>query len=356
VNCLMNIEKNRIPNDIIKRYLTLYPFIGRNQEYIKSVENDYETLQMQTVQHDAYFFALLFDLSVTDARFKSILIKDAKPKTKDEILLKNIKHAFVRMHRDAKDFTLIDREIQDLLKFLYQDIEPSSNLHFAKASKDAPKPSLLASGTKTKREALEKLVSTYNKVKRNTDYEPGFIALNFYVDFLQLKPFKSHNDVIGLLILYVLFLDAEYATYHLTSFFEKLFKRRDKFQKLLNETAHNWSEGMSDTHALHRFFLDVTIESYKELAEMLRNYTFDQQHNKSDYIENTINKLEEVFTKEDIRHAHPTVSESTINRTLARLRDEKKIRPLGRGRSAKWMKLYQSPRKKTLQEQMNLKL
>ncbi len=356
MNCLSNLNKNRMPNDIIRRYLTLYRFIGRNREYIKSVENDYETLLEQTIQHDAYFMAQLTDLSISDARYKAILLKEGKPKNKDEILLKNFKHALKRMHADTGDFTLIDREIQDLLKFLYGAIDSPANLHFAKSSKDVPKPSLLASGVKTKRDALEALVNAHNKALRTSDYEPGFIALNFYVDFMQLKPFAAHNDVIALLTFYVLLLNADYQAFHLTSFFEKIFKRRETFSSLLSEASHNWAEGLSDTHDFHRFILDVTIESYKELSEMLRNYTFDQQLNKGDYIENTINKLDEVFTKEAIRRAHPTISESTINRTLKRLREEKKIRPLGRGRSAKWMKLYAQPRKKTLQEQMNLKL
>ena len=60
---------------------------------------------------------------------------------------------------------------------------------------------------------------------------------------------------------------------------------------------------------------------------------------KSTNIENTINKLPNIFTKDQIREIHPYVSESTINRALQKLRDENKIKPLGKGRSAKWRKI-----------------
>ena len=48
--------------------------------------------------------------------------------------------------------------------------------------------------------------------------------------------------------------------------------------------------------------------------------------------------MQSIFTKEDIRKEYPYVSESTINRALSTLRDQGYIKPLGKGRSAKWTK------------------
>ncbi len=357
MNCLKNIEYNKIANDIIKRYLDLYTFIGRNREFMKAFEEDFTTLTRQTIQQDAYFMGQLLDLNITETRYRQLITKDVKAKTNDEQRLKNIKEAFLRIHDDTDSFELIDREIHDLLKFLHKDAASDHELAFAKEnSRPEKKINLLSSGHKTKREALSMLVERYHYAKRHHDYEDGFINLCFYIDLTQLKPFKKHNDTIALIMLYVLLLSDGYLCFHLSSFFEKLMKRKDVFMKLKNEAVANWTEGLADVHDLHRFILDVAIEAYKEVHEMLRNYTFDKELNKGDYIENTINRLNEVFSKEDIRNAHPTISESTINRTLARLRDEKKIRPLGKGRSAKWMKLYESPKKRSLQEQLNLKI
>ena len=48
--------------------------------------------------------------------------------------------------------------------------------------------------------------------------------------------------------------------------------------------------------------------------------------------------MKTTFTKEDIRLQNPYVSESTINRALISLRDSGYIEPLGKGRSAKWIR------------------
>ena len=65
-------------------------------------------------------------------------------------------------------------------------------------------------------------------------------------------------------------------------------------------------------------------------------------------------KLGETFTKDEIRNKSPYISESTINRTLKRLRDENKIRPNGVGRSATWIKLVHTDRFEVNARQMDL--
>ena len=358
MQCLTNIEHNKIPNHVIKRYLTLYPYIGRNDDMLATIEKDAEALIMHTVKEDSFYFVKLFNIELSDARFRAILTKDIQPKTKDERFLSHVKQAFIKIHEDAESFELITNEIRDLIKFLYKDIEPDQALHFSKMENVRKKKSidLLTSSFKSKQEALDALVERYNEVIKKLDFEVSFVITNFYIDFINLKPFVKHNEEIGLMMAYVLLLTSHYESYHLSSFFEKIYKQRTLFIKYQKDASHNWAEGLANVMHLHTFLLDIALESYKETSEMLRNYRFDHAHNKSDYIENTINKLEEVFTKEQIRQEHPTVSDSTINRTLKRLRDENKIRPLGKGRSAKWMKLYKTPKKQSFAEQLNLKL
>lgn len=109
---------------------------------------------------------------------------------------------------------------------------------------------------------------------------------------------------------------------------------------------------------LQRFILRHYLKLYSDLGDYARDYEYESslEISKSDYIENTIDKLPEVFSKEDIRMKHPLISDSTINRTLKRLQEENKIRPLGKGRSAKWIKLYKKEQKKVSQTQLNFEL
>jgi hypothetical protein len=135
-----------------------------------------------------------------------------------------------------------------------------------------------------------------------------------------------------------------------------LYEHKTAFDKMVLQSSFNYEEGLAQVLPLHRFLLKGAIESYQKLRYLVRDYEFDKHLNKTNNIENTILKFEEIFSKEDVRIAHPFVSDSTINRTLRRLRDEGAIRPVGKGRGAKWMRLTK-PKKKQFQfEQLDLKL
>ncbi|TVP96260.1 MAG: hypothetical protein EA374_02035, partial [Acholeplasmatales bacterium] len=152
------IEQAKIPNDIIKIYLNLYPFIGRNHEMLGVVARDFDVLLEETIKTDSYYFAKLCGLELSDTRARQILMRDVQPKNKEERLLKNIKKAFTKIHHETDTFSLNLMELYDLLKFLYQDVERAQLLAFAKLEKRKDdRKSLLQSSASTKREALGQL-------------------------------------------------------------------------------------------------------------------------------------------------------------------------------------------------------
>ena len=355
IYCLSRLESYNIPNDVISHYLSVYRYIGRNDEFLSTLDLDYETFVAQTIREDCFFIADLLGLKIKEERLKSIILKGIKPQTHDEKVLTQIKSAMVVMHQDIESFELIANEIVSLLHYIYGEIAPPSDLTFDRLKKsDDNVKSLLDSKTVSKRSELEKLVFKYQEGIDKYGFEKGFVATAFYLDFVSLHPFIKYNETLSYLMLYLLMLNSDYRCFHVVSFFEKLASQRLYFKEILEESLKNHKEGTASPIPLHRFLLTLTDAAYKEMHSVIKNYTFDHQFNKSDYLENSVSRLPEVFTKEELRLLHPTVSDSTINRTLHRLKEEGKISPLGKGRSAKWMKHHTKPQKPNL-EQMKLK-
>ena len=356
MKCLNNIYRTQIPNDIITNYIKLYKSIGNNHYNHKTLESDNQVMVRQTVAADVHFFAQIFGLKVSDGRIKSLIYKGVLPKNKDEKLVINLNIAFTKIHKETSTFELLTNEIFDMLKFIYKDVVADSKLQFLKMEKDSKRVSLLSSKYTSKREALEDLITTYDKIKSENQYELSFLISNFYIDFIKSDIFVDKNEEIGLILLYVMLLTNGYEVFEYISFFETIYQNFDEFKKVVMASSFNWEEGFASTLQLHRFLLNVALISYDHINSLIRDYEFDRNLNKSNNVENTINKLDDVFSKDDIRNVHPYISDSTINRTLKRLRDEDKIRPLGKGRSAKWIKLFTSPKKKINYEQLDLKI
>jgi hypothetical protein len=356
MKCLANIERTQLPNDIIMQYINVYQSIGSNTKNHEVLSNDYEAIILQTIKNDTYYFVRLFDIDVTNVRFKSLIFKDVKPRTKSETLVKNIRNAFVKIYQDISSFELLTTEIQNLLQFIYQDFIPKKHLQFRKLNDVQPSTSLLRQKSTSTRDILEKTVTLFNEQIDNNRYESNYLIVNFYIDFLNIRPFHEKNEEIGLLLLHILLLTQGYEVYEYISFMKWLYEHKTAFDKMVLQSSFNYEEGLAQVLPLHRFLLKGAIESYQKLRYLVRDYEFDKHLNKTNNIENTILKFEEIFSKEDVRIAHPFVSDSTINRTLRRLRDEGAIRPVGKGRGAKWMRLTK-PKKKQFQfEQLDLKL
>ncbi len=356
MNCLTNINRTQIPHDVIMSYISLYKSIGINHYNHETLKSDYQVMVRQTINSDTYFFAKIFDLNISDSRLKSLVYKDIMAKNKDEHLIINIKTAFTKIHKQTSTFELLTNEVFDLYKFLYKDILHDTKLQFHKVEKKNAKSNLLSSNIVSKREDLEKLINLYTEKLNEKEYESSFIIENFYIDFINISPFLDKNREIGLILLYILLLTNSFEVYEYISFMELLSVHKEEFENEIKNASFNWNEGFSQILSLHRLLTKISTIAYDQINELIRDYEFDSQLNKSNNIENTINKLDEIFSKDDIRVLHPYISDSTINRTLKRMRDDERIRPLGKGRSAKWMKLYTTENIKINFQQIGLKL
>ncbi|MDX9691827.1 MAG: hypothetical protein RBT45_05165, partial [Acholeplasmataceae bacterium] len=137
------------------------------------------------------------------------------------------------------------------------------------------------------------------------------------------------------------------------SFFKYFLNDKEGWNSGVINANYYWSTGYAQTDLLSRMLINLLLKAYDDVDKMAHEYAFEKELNKSDNIENSILKIEEIFTKEDIRKRHPNVSDATIDRTLKRLKDEDKIRPLGKGRSSKWQRIVSGNKKLSI-EQLSL--
>lgn len=349
-----NLYRTQIPNDVVMDYLLLYKSIGNNSHNHEVLETDYDVMVRQTVRNDTYFFAKLCNIKISDSRFKSVIYKGVKTKNKDELIVQNIYNAFTKIHDETSSFELLVSEVQDLLKFIFGDILTPQKLQYRKFKSKQTNATLLTSKAGSTREMLEQMIHLFNRALEHHEYEVSYVIMNFYIDFIHIKPFEDKNEEVALILMYLLLLANGYEVFEYISFFEEIYNNKEEFETTVVQSSFNWEMGYAQILPLHKMIVKVAIRSYDTLNYLVRDYQFDTKLNKSDNVENTINKLDDVFSKDDIRNVHPYISDSTINRTLKRLRDERKIRPLGKGRSAKWIKLVDSKKKKIEFKQLDL--
>ena len=351
MGALDNISRINYRNDAVMKLIKLYQYKGKEFYYHNILKADRNYIAKQTVAKDTFYVAKLMNLNVSENRMRLVINKNSAPKTSEEKVVANLKRIFEITCEKAHEFELIPNGVLSLASRLYKDVK---QIKF-ETQKVAYQVNLLTEfKSVSKREDLKILLDKYIDLLSTEQYENVSLVVNFYIDFINIKPFKDESEIVGLLLLYVLLFRESFDINIYESFFEFIYNNYDEFKQHVIAANYNWEAGFSHTEPLTDFFINHMLANYDKLEKLIRDYEYDSKLNKGDNIENTIYRVPQIFTKEDIRAKHPFVSDSTINRTLQRLRDEGKISPLGTGRSAKWMRVTHTPERFNPYEQLDI--
>lgn len=332
MNALKNISRIQVRQETLMLLLDLYESKGKTFYYNELFKRDHSAFSNKTLEEDVIEISKILNLNITDARIRLASKRDISPKTKDEQLLMNFKNVIRKIQKGYKQFELLANEAQELSRSITKD---HTKVNWSKKEVNETKGLLASKKTYSAREDLENLIDLFNNTLKEYTYEQTTIITNFYVDFINMDIFDSFNKEIALILLYVLLFQL-FPIFNYVSFFKHYNKFSEALKYALNQANYNWASKFSQTDNLNEIIYQILVDSYKEIDDFAYQYEFEKDLNKTESLENTILKFTDLFSKEDLRVKHPNISDSTINQTLMRLRQEKKIISLGTGRSAKW--------------------
>lgn len=339
MKALSNMDRIQTHQDVMILLLSLYESKGKSFYYSDLFQRDSHAFEKKTMEQNLIALAHILNLEMTDARIKLFAKKIMSPRTKDEHLLANIKQALNQLHKHPENFELLVNEVGNLIKLLSKNTDTISFVSYEREEEG-----ILKGKKASKKDDLEKLMLLFDKQLKTKKYELTQLITNFYVDFINMNIFTKHSDLVAFIMLYAL-IAKDFSVFKYISFFKFFNKEFEGWKSGIITASYYWSSGFAQTDMLSRILLQILISSYEEVDQMAHEYMFEKELNKSNNIENSILKLDEIFTKEDLRKRHPNVSDATIDRTLKRLKDEDKIRPLGKGRSSKWQRIISGHRK-----------
>ncbi|WP_162150702.1 hypothetical protein [Acholeplasma equifetale] len=341
MKALSNMSRLQVSSDYLLLLIKVYEAKGKEFYYDDLFQRDKDIFKNKVIETNAFYLGKILKFDFTEPRLKHLSRKKLVPKNKQEALFLNIKKALHNIQNYPKEFEVLANEFDDLAKLLGKDVE-SAKFKTIDQKKDG---TLFSNGNKINgRNELEELVKLYLKQEKTKQYELIQLIANFYVDYIHLEPFTLYNDIISYIILYA-FLVKDFAVFKYVSFFESFYNVFDSYIQALNQANYYYSTGYPNVDLLQRLIVDILWSSYEKMNDFVRSYSFEKKLNKGDSIESTIRNGKEIFTKEDIRLAHPTVAKITIDRTLKRLKDEGLIQPLGKGRSSKWQRIDERKRR-----------
>ena len=324
-----------IPSDILMDMLSTYKLLGKSDAYKNQLLEQESYIQNEVLEKDTFYAIKLLKIdNISDNRLRLLIAKNSLPKNKQEEVVIGLKKVFVRLHYNAKRHLSFNGS--DLLDYL--------NTIFGKKSTTFSKDVLTKNDRKVKpisiRLSFERVLENYHLYRLENKFEPIFLSVITFMEMINLQPYSNNNEIASVLSLYYMMLLSEVYAFEYISFMELYFTFRKDIEEAVAKGSLNYFTNYLQTSDTVRLVFKLIGEAYNQLDGLIKNLYFAKRAYKSDVIEETIyKKMPKYFTKDDIRRFHPDASDSTINRILFKLRVEQIIMPLGKGRSARWMKL-----------------
>lgn len=323
-----------IPSDVLMDMLSIYRLLGMNNEYQKKLVDQEVFLEQDVIEKDAYYLSNFIGISVSDTRLRQLISKNAIPKNKEEEHIVGIKKVIKLIRKNARDhLTFNGSDILDCLNLIFgkQAVKFTSMMQEKKNNFERPLSIRLV---------FERMLEDYHAYVKGNLFEHIFLSVIAYMEMINLKPYNARNELAAALAIYYMILSCDVISFSYVSFFALFTSMKDQISTSVAKGSINYQDNYLKTTDTVRLFFKLIDTSYQELVDLIKNYSFRERAFKSDVLEVTIiQKMPTYFTKDDVRRFHPDASDSTINRTLFKLRDENIIMPLGKGRSARWMKL-----------------
>jgi Fic family protein len=186
--------------------------------------------------------------------------------------------------------------------------------------------------------AMEELHERFAREQAAGQHHPLLLIGCYVFDFLAIHPFRDGNGRMGRLLTLLALYQADYEVGRFVSLERLINESRETYYDALHAADPGWHEDSHDIKPWLNYFLGVMTAAYLEFES--RVGVVSGKGAKRGAIKQFIrSSLADEFTVADIRRAAPGVSQSYISKTLARLRDEGAIEPLGTGRSARWRRL-----------------
>jgi len=185
---------------------------------------------------------------------------------------------------------------------------------------------------------MTSLLKMFHKAMDNGKTEPLLLIASLVLDFECIHPFMDGNGRIGRLLTLLLLYQSGYEVGRYISLERIVEDSKETYYETLLKSSLDWHKGQHDLRPWWNYFLGMLTAAYKEFESRVGTIT-SARGAKREMVRASIGRLPVRFTISDLKRLCPGVSYPTLQRALSDLRNEKKIKCLGRGPDARWERI-----------------
>lgn len=320
-------------------------FRGRQMLYAEQSPEVLATLKRAAMVQSVESSNRIEGITVAPGRIDGLVVKKSKPRDRSEQEVAGYRDVLAAIHVNHARMRLSTNLILDWHRTLYRYTQERGGKWKAK---DNAILEVRPDGRQVVRfrpasalatpKFMERGVKLFNGAIAEQKADPLLLIATFVFDFECIHPFTDGNGRIGRLLTLLLLYQAGYEVGRYISLERIVEDSKETYYEALHKSSQGWHEAKHDLRPWWNYFLGTLTAAYKEFEGRVGSIT-SARGAKREMVRRAIEHLPVRFTIGDIKRACPGVSYPTLQRALADLRKEKKIRCLGRGPDAQWERL-----------------
>jgi hypothetical protein len=188
MNALKNVDSIKIDQSEVKDVTNLYEHKGKDFYYKETLKKEMQGLTNMIVLQNVKILAEIRKLNVADSRFKVLIKPEAKPKNKDEQMVKNIADVIRTFADNIDQFDLLSNQFLNLAKLLFKGVK---KIEFKKSTKMVQNNLITEKKEVNTRNIIDEMLQKYSSLLKSRKYETVSLVASFLIDFIMEDIFNE---------------------------------------------------------------------------------------------------------------------------------------------------------------------
>lgn len=317
---------------------------GKQELYAKQSPQVLKTLLEAALIESAESSNRIEGVIVDRERLKPLIIGHSKPRDRSEEEVAGYRKALDLIHKKYQSLKITPETIKELHRLCRGELWDAGkwkekNNDIVRRHPDGRIEIIFKPVSAKKTPGMMKqLCLIYENSVTQFKYPDLYAVACLALDFLSIHPFRDGNGRVSrLLTLLALYQHGFMAGKYIS--LERIVEQsKETYYETLNKSSQGWHEAKHDVIPWFNYFLGTLLNAYKEFEERAGNVKTGRGA-KTEIVIKTIEGQHGDFSISDIERACPNVSRVMIKKILMQMQKDKKIKSLGKGQSAKWLRM-----------------
>ncbi len=331
-------SKKLLTPEIVKMVTKIHEHKGKQDLFVDANTDELKSLLNVALVQSVDSSNRIEGIYTSNKRLKELVEKKAVPKGRSEQEIAGYREVLSTIHESYDYINLTPNIILQMHRDMFSFSDVSSKGRFkdsdnviaeidSKGNTITRFKPVLAFQTA---QAIDELCKSASICWKEDKVDKLLISSMFILDFLCVHPFNDGNGRMSRLLTLLLFYKAGYIVGKYISLERLIENSKETYYNALKSSSTSWHEGKNDYVPFVQYYLGILLKAYSEFENRVEHFKY-KKLSKPERVTKVIERHIGNITKKEILEMCPDVSKITVERTLAHLLKNNKLKKISAG-------------------------